>query len=355
MSELEPSHPDIGTLQCSVLLTQRGQPQPVDWWMVEIRGPVGVCTPGATLVLWIEDITEAAHPFAVLDRTPGSCAPENRPFSYKTPMTCVQGVDLSTWLVTIQIDTTLLWLARQGRRILSFRVEVAPAQPNFPSIRGQGTFVYQNPMAGFLDVREGLQEARTLAIALALGVGSADGTLTGRELGYVRGWALSELDLAQLSLDSKRRFETSLQKLARLFIKRVPVDLQEICQHILKKAPLAHRYDILEFCIVVAGASGDVGEGKLSLLKDMAEWLELDSERWRSMMGKAIPLEAFQVIDAQLLLGLRSDMTREDALRQLNREYAKWNARVTNPDNQVRSQAGQMINLIAQTRNQFAG
>jgi hypothetical protein len=335
------------------LLTQRGQPKPVDWWMVEIRGPVGGCAPGATLALWIEDITEAAHPVAVLERTAGLPVSGDRPFSYKTPMTCVQGVDLSTWTVTIQIDTTMLWLARQGRRVLAFRAEVVSAQPPLPPIRGQGTFVYQNPVAGFLDVREGLQEARTLAIALALGVGTADGKLSGRELGYVRGWALSELDLAGLSLESKRRFETSLQRLTRLFIKKVPVDLQEICRQIIQKAPVAHRYDILEFCVVVAGASGHVGEGKLSLLKDLAEWLQLDAERWRAMMGKAIPMEAFKVIDATVLLGLRPDMSKEDALRQLNHEYAKWNACVTNPDHQVRSQADQMIHLIAQTRHDY--
>jgi tellurite resistance protein len=353
MSESMQSHPETGSLQCSVLLTQRGQPQPVDWWMVEIRGPVGGCTPGATLTLWIEDITEAAHPFAVLERTAGSPTSDDRPFSYKTPMTCVQGVGLSTWAVTIQIDTTMLWLARQGRCVLAFRAEVASAQPPFPSIRGQSTFVYQNPMAGFLDLREGLQEARTLAIALALAVGAADGRLSGQELGYVRGWALSELDLASLSLESKRRFETSLQKLARLFIKKVPVDIQEVCHRIIERAPVAHRYDILEFCVVVAGASGHVGEGKLSLLKDLAEWLQLDPERWRAMMGKAIPMEAFKVIDATVLLGLRSDMSKEDALRQLNHEYSKWNARVTNPDHQVRNQADQMIHLIAHTRHRY--
>jgi len=140
-----------------------------------------------------------------------------------------------------------------------------------------------------------------------------------------------------------------------LFTKKVPVDIQDLCALITQRTPLARRYDILEFCVVVAGASGQVGEGKVSVLKDLTAWLQLDDERFRAMMGKAIPVEAFKVIDATVLLGLRPEMPKEEALRQLNHEYAKWNARVTNPDHQVRTQADQMLDLIARTRGHYAG
>jgi len=39
----------------------------------------------------------------------------------------------------------------------------------------------------------------------------------------------------------------------------------------------------------------------------------------------------------------------------LNKEYAKWNARVTNTDPQVRTQADQMLGLIAEARSQYVG
>jgi hypothetical protein len=324
--------------------------------MVEIRGPVVICAPEAVLSLWIDDVTagSTAQPAAVMERTARVPTPSDRPFRCRSGLTQVKTVDASTWAVTIQIDASMLWFARQGPRMLIFRTDVtAPA--GSPGAWGQFTLVYQNPAMGYLDARDRLREARTLAIPLAVAVATADGEPLGRELGYVRGWALADLDLPAVSLGGKRRFEKAIQKLTRLFANGEPLDIQEICGLITGNTSLAERYDILEFCVVVAGAGGQVGQGRLSMLKNLTEWMQLEPDRFRAMMGKAIPVEAFKVIDASVLLGVRPDMPKADALKQLNHEYAKWNARVTNPDNQVRNQADQMLNLIAQTRNEYTG
>lgn len=346
--------PGCESLQCSVLLTQKGEPKPWDWFLVEVRGPASLLQgAGATLGLWIEDLTGGSSRIRpVLERLSGSSGmPSDRPFLYKAPMTRVQAVDGSTWTVTVQVDTSMICFARRGPCALAFCTEVIDGRGY--AFQARCPFTYENRSRGFLDLGEDLDQARTLALALALGVATQDGGPLGPELGYVRGWALAAVDLGALSLKSKRRFERSLQGLAGLFTRQVEADLHEICDRINQKTPPALRYDILEFCVVVAGAGGQVGEGKVALLKDLVQWLELEPERFRAMMAKAVPLQAFQVIDAAVLLGIQPDMPKEDALRQLNREYAKWNARVTNPDNQVRSQADQMINLIAQTRHQY--
>ncbi|MBP8305233.1 MAG: hypothetical protein KBE04_14025 [Phycisphaerae bacterium] len=347
--------PGCGSLQCSVLLTQKGEPKPWDWFLVEIRGSASLLEgAGATLGLWIEDLTcGSSHVRPVLERLSGSSGmPSDHAFLYKAPLTRVQAVDGSTWQVTVQVDTSMICFARCGLCALAFSTEVIDGRGH--ALQARSPFTYENRSRGYLDLGEDLDRARTMALALALGVATRDEGSLGRELGYVRGWALAAMDLGALSLKSKRRFEKALQGLAGLFSRQVEVDLREVCDGINQKTPVALRYDILEFCIVVAGACGQVGEGKLALLKDLVQWLELDPERFRAMMAKAVPMQAFQVIDAAVLLGIQPDMPKEDALRQLNREYAKWNARVTNPDDQVRSQADQMINLIARTRHQYA-
>ena len=349
--------PGCASLQCSVLLTQRGEPKPWDWFMVEVRGPVPVLKrPGATLGLWIEDVTNGpSRVRPVLERLPGAAGmagmPGDRAFSYKVPLTSVQTVDRSMWAVTIQVDTSMICFARQGPCALAFCTELSDGGGQV--LRARCLFTYENRSRGFLDLGEDLDQARTLALALALGVACGDGGSSGRELGYIRGWALAAMDLGALSLKSKRQFEKSLQRLAKLFTRHVEVDLQEVCTWINQKTPLALRYDILEFCVVVSGAGGQVGDGKLSLLKDLVQWLELDPERFRAMMAKTVPMQAFQVIDATVLLGIRPDMPKEDVLRQLSHEYAKWNSRVTNPDGQVRTQADQMLHLIAETRHHY--
>jgi hypothetical protein len=47
---------------------------------------------------------------------------------------------------------------------------------------------------------------------------------------------------------------------------------------------------------------------------------------------------------------MTKDMTEEEVLKQLNRAYAKWNARVTHTDKAVQKQAEDMLSWIAQAR-----
>ncbi len=73
------------------------------------------------------------------------------------------------------------------------------------------------------------------------------------------------------------------------------------------------------------------------------------------MMEKILPVSIHEVKDTEVLIGVTSGMSKEGSRHQLNREYAKWNARVTNSDPRVRTQADQMLKLIAEARSQYVG
>jgi hypothetical protein len=89
------------------------------------------------------------------------------------------------------------------------------------------------------------------------------------------------------------------------------------------------------------------------LLKDIAERFEFDSESFRLMLGKIIPLSKYETKDAETILGITSDMDVDVTNSQLGREYVKWNARVTNSNPQIRKQAQDMLELIAKAKSQF--
>ena len=72
------------------------------------------------------------------------------------------------------------------------------------------------------------------------------------------------------------------------------------------------------------------------------------------MMEKIIPLDMLDSKDYEAVLGVTSDMTGETARTHLNREYAKWNSRVTNSDPKIQCQADQMLKLIAEARTQYS-
>ena len=71
------------------------------------------------------------------------------------------------------------------------------------------------------------------------------------------------------------------------------------------------------------------------------------------MMEKIIPVDMHETADIETLLGITSDMSQEKAREHLNKEYAKWNSRVTNSDPKIQSQADQMLRLIAEARTQL--
>jgi uncharacterized tellurite resistance protein B-like protein len=129
--------------------------------------------------------------------------------------------------------------------------------------------------------------------------------------------------------------------------------VQEICREIVEIAPLVGRLEILDLCLRVAAAKGQVTTMELTLLKDLSDWLGIDRNRLRAMVEKVLPIEMHQTQDMEMILGVTDEMSMEEARRQLNREYAKWSSRVISTDPAIRRQADQMIKLIADARTQY--
>ena len=120
-------------------------------------------------------------------------------------------------------------------------------------------------------------------------------------------------------------------------------------------APIAQRYEILNFCLHVAGADGVAATEELDILARFAGWLAVDEDRFRAMVEKILPVGMHEVEDMEIVLGVRPEMSKEKARQRLNRQYRKWNARVTHFNPEIRTQAGHMLKLIAQTRNEYVG
>ena len=91
----------------------------------------------------------------------------------------------------------------------------------------------------------------------------------------------------------------------------------------------------------------------MAVLKDLASWLEIDAEKFRTMAEKILPLDIHEVMGINDFLGITSDMSKEKTRKHLNREYSKWNSRVTSANPEIQTQADQMLKLIAEARGQY--
>jgi len=330
-------------------------------FLVEISGSILATGDGqsAILKMAIEDVTEGiARARPVLEKRRRRGLTRAPVFSFQTVLgQLTQKVTtLQDWTTVARIPEDWLLFARQGRRSLLFNLDVVTCDSNMVLTSTRYLFDYKNPQFGYVDIRENTEQAHTLAVAVGCAVAAADGCLAENALGFIRGWSLAGINLEHVSMRGKRQFEKSLQKIVTLFRKSPDgFDIEAIANHIRDITIMAVRYDILQCCLQIAALRGEVSGPTLRLLWNLAAWFDVDVDRFRTMVTKILPVDMHEAMDVEVLLGLAPDMSREDILQKLNREYAKWNSRVTNTDRDVQAQADQMLELIAQTRQQYAG
>lgn len=249
------------------------------------------------------------------------------------------------------------WLAlpRKGKRELMFITLIFPAEGGEQLACSRCYFAYHNRDFGYLDSKENIQRSKTLAVALAFAVSAADNKLYDCEIELIKNWTRENIDLSETSGKERRKLEKALNETIAFFRDGNKLNSYDICREIVEIAPIAERDNILNLCLHVAQANGSVTTEELNLLKDFANWLEIDEDKFREMVQKVLPINMHEVKDAENILGVTSDMNKEKARRHLNKEYSKWSARVINTDPEIQSQADQMLKLIAEARSQYIG
>ncbi len=266
-----------------------------------------------------------------------------------------QVTTISDWTSIALLRLDWLSLPRKGKRELMFIVSVFPAEGGEQLAWARCYFAYHNRDFGYLDVQENDQRAKILAVTLAFTVSAADKKLYDCEVELIKNWARKNIDLSEASVRERRKLEKALNETIGFFRDGNQLNSYDICREIVEIAPLAARYDILNLCLYVAQANSSVTKEELTVLKDLANWLEIDPDKFREMVEKVLPVDMHEVLDIETILGVTSDMSKEKARRHLNKEYSKWSARVTNPDPEIQSQADQMLKLIAEARSQYVG
>ena len=214
-------------------------------------------------------------------------------------------------------------------------------------------FDCENPNFGYIDLQENSERTNILAVALAFVVSAADNKLCDCEIELIKNWARDNILENSASDEDEHKLDKALEKTIAFFRAGNNLDTYNICDEIVGIAPVAQRYDIMELCLYVAQSKGSVTLEEMDVLKNMAAWLDIDSERFHEMMEKVLPIEMHEVRDIETILGISSDMSKEKVRQHLNKEYSKWNSRVTNADPDIQNQADQMLNLIAEARNQY--
>ncbi len=260
---------------------------------------------------------------------------------------------LSDWTNVAYLRLDWLLFPRIGSRVLQFDISIVSAENKGKIASTQYIYEHDNKYFGYNDLQENIERSKTLAVAMAFSICAADGNLRDEEVDIIKKWARENMSNSQTTDVTRQKLDKALEETVNFFRTGNLLNTSDICMEIAEIVPVSNRYEILEFCLHAAKAKGAVPSEVLKIIKDIAGWLEINGEKFRNMMEKTIPIEMLDTADVETILGVTSDMSGEKARAHLNKEYAKWNSRVTNSDPKIQSQADQMLKLIAEARSQF--
>ncbi len=360
-SETSDGDVDMSGLNCRARI---GREPKGDTWqtvlIVDICGVIEAPDDGhdVDLKATLSDITDRKGP-----ALPALVRPKQGPinrtshFAYQTQIgrLCHQHTVLQDWMAVAQISPEWFVLPRQGHRELRFDIAIVSRSTGEQLATGTCIGAFENIEVGYLDIDDNIQRAKTLAVGLAFSVGAANNALQEPEINVIHGWVRTNFGSGDASEGARLELEQALRKTATFFLRGGRLNLEEICREIVEIAPMVGRLDIMDLSLRVAGAKGQVTAADLRLLKDLAQWLKIDRGRLRTMVEKTLPVSMHQSEDAEMILGVTTEMNQDEVRHQLNREYAKWSSRVISSDPAIRKQADQMLNLIADARTQYIG
>jgi len=357
----QPPQPDMEILNCRVELTKQKKENHVsDVFAVEICGSFHAPsdTHYTSLKISIMDVTDGVSKAVPVHAQIKQWQMRDSPaFCYYADLGKLPQQDtvLSDWTAVAQVNLDWLTFPHKGKRNLQFHTSILSRESGEDIACAECNFIYENTEFGYIDLQENVSRTKALAVPVAFAVSAADRKMHRREIDLIKNWVKSNIDLSQASDEVMRQLEKALDKTIVFFRDGNQANIFKICKDLVKIAPLAQRYDILELCLYVAQADGLASVEELAILKNLANWLEVDADKFRAMMEKILPASMHEVRDTEVILGVTSDMDKERSRRQLNKEYIKWHSRVTNSDPHIRAQADQMLMMIADARSQYVG
>ncbi len=358
--------PDMAGLNCRVRLGRDLKDGfAKDTFGVEICGTIRAPADKQEAVLKITmlDVTGSGDNFdSVLAKVGRWRTDDSGRFCYSADIGKLTGLEtiLSNWTSVAKLQADWLLLPRRGRRDLQLRASILSREDSQELASAGCTFAYDNDEFGYMDLEENRHRSRTLAVALAFTVSASDGKMFNCEVDLIKDWARANVCLPPggspgESSKARGKLEKALDKTFAFFRDGHQVNTFQICKELVEIASYGDRCGIMELCLHVVQAKGSAAPEELGALGDLAGRLELDAELYREMAERILPVNMHQVKNAETLLGVTVGMGAEKTRRHLNREYSKWNARVTNSDPQIQGQADEMLSLIAEARREYVG
>ena len=209
----------------------------------------------------LSDVTDAAvPPLPVLNRPKNGPLQTSSLFAHQSAMgkLCHRTTTLGDWTVVAQLSPEWFVLPRQGSRRLQSDVAILSQARGQRLASARCITSFESVEVGYLDIEDNIQRAKTLAVGLAFSVAAADNELPESEVLVIEGWVRTNFGAGQASPTARSELDRAMQKTATFFRRGGRLNLDEICREIVEIAPMIGRIEIMDLCLRVAGAKGQV-------------------------------------------------------------------------------------------------
>ena len=213
---------------------------------------------------------------------------------------------------------------------------------------------------GYMDEIKNADAAKPLMVEIAMQMAMSDGSLDKSEGDIIKKWiknqikSVSESKKDELKNRLNNSLESSYEKLS---------NGEDISNSIKKFNSLASKnlkYQLIEFCLDVLSADGVADEAELKNLENLTLEIDLNFDEVRRMKDKTLvkiqtkPSSGGQSASDESLIGMDIDLTKDEALQFIKKEYRKWNGRLNtlSPGNE-RDNAQRMLDALARLREKY--
>jgi len=134
-------------------------------------------------------------------------------------------------------------------------------------------------------------------------------------------------------------------------------DPKKIAEQLKKNLIIEERYDLLDKLLNFAVDDETFSEYENDLIDNVAKILDVKNEKYNEIK-KRITASAkfvnFGKNSGESIFGINNDMSLEEKIKILRKEYSRWNALTNNSDKLIRNRAREMRDLAAKLRSELS-
>ncbi len=148
-------------------------------------------------------------------------------------------------------------------------------------------------------------------------------------------------------LSLKKNYEKSLNE---------KLNLDNILKDLKKNSVIHERYEIIDFLLNLAIKDETFNSKENNFIDKVSKDLELNKGKYQEIKKQktsSVKFVDFGEEAEESVFGINKDMTKDEKLKILRKEYSRWNALTNNTDKMIRERAKEMRDLAANLRSQY--